>query len=111
LICQCKKNESNFNNLYKIIARKCAISTVHLDKEHVASCLSKIVVQYDLVRNWSEFLLENCNPQKWWTKQEKPYIDNLIEELISKLCVRKLKNFRGIAHPQGFVIDVKRIID
>lgn len=93
LIRHCKKNNTSIDILRKIVAKGYALPYSYVTKEDVARCLTRIVIDYDLIRQWEEFLLVDINPKKWWTKEEKPYIDNLLEQLISKISCTEVKVF------------------
>jgi hypothetical protein len=95
LIRRCKKNDVNLNNFYKIIGKRCDLPRDYTSKKDVISFLLRIVIKYDLVRNWSEFILVDVNPKKWYTEEEKSYIDNLLEQLISKITCAEKEKFPG----------------
>ena len=82
LIRQCKKNKTSIRSMRKIISKGYALPLSYVDLSHVVYHLTQIVTDYDLVWDWSEFLLVDLNPKKWWTKEQKSYNDNLLEQLI-----------------------------
>lgn len=102
LIRQCKKNHYTINNFRKIISKRNALAYEYVTKADVVYFLTKIVLEYNLVRDWTKFILEELNPKKWWTKEEKPYIDNLLEELISKIACAEVKKFPRYRSPAWF---------
>lgn len=102
LIRQCKKNEFSLNIFCRIIEKRCALSREYVTKEDVISFLSKIVIKYDLVRDWSQFFLVDVNPKKWYREEEKSYIDNLLEQLISKISCAEIKKFPLYRSPAYF---------
>ena len=102
LIRQCKQNDFNLNICYRIIEKRCALPRRYVTKEDLISHLSKIVIDYDLVRDWSQFLLVDINPKKWYRKEEISYIDNLLEQLISKISCAEIKKFPLYRSPAYF---------
>ena len=102
LIRQCKKNGFNINNFRKIISKRNALAYEYVTKADVVYFLTKIVLDYNLVKDWSKFLLEDLNPKKWWTKEEKSYVDNLLEQLVSKISCTEVKVFPKYISPAWF---------
>ncbi len=81
-----------------------ALSFDYVTKSDVVYFLTKIVLEYELVRDWTEFLLTDLNPKKWWTKEEKSYIDNLLDCLISKIACSEISKFPRYRSPLRFRI-------
>lgn len=108
LIRACKRNDVKLNTLRRIVARKCAIPFQYVNQSDVAHHLLKIVQEYNLIRNWDEFLIERLNPKKWWTNEEKPYMDNLINELVILISLTEVKIFPRYPEPLSFKNYIKK---
>lgn len=107
IIRACKRKHcsgSNINIISRVIARGYALHLKHVSKADVAYHLSRIVRDYDLIKeyDWCKFLTEDLNPKKWWTKEVKDYMDNLIDVLISKIACTQLSEFPRYPKPAWF---------
>ena len=103
LIRQCKKNKYNINNFRRLVGKRCAIPYEHVNKSDVVHFLAEIVIDYGLIRNWTEFLLNDLNPIKWYDKNNPvPYVDNLIKELATKIMLTEIKKFPRYRSPARF---------
>lgn len=105
LIRACKRNKVNYNILRRIIAREYALRLSYVNHGDVARCLIRIVVNYELIRHWEEFLCVDLNPKKWWKSQadnKKPYLENLIEQLVSKITCSEVAKFPRYPSPAWF---------
>lgn len=110
LIRQCKKNKTSMRSLRRIVGMKCALQLEHVDVSDVVHFLIEIVIEFNLVKNWDEFLLTDLNPSKtWWCylptvdkPTEKPYMDNLVDVLVSKIALTEVKIFPYFRSPLRF---------
>jgi hypothetical protein len=102
LIRQCKKNNPSLRSMRRIIGWRCGSTFDYVDKSHVVYHLTNLIIKYGLVRDWNEFLLNDLNPVKWWTKEEKSYIDNLLDVLISKIACSEISKFPRYRSPLRF---------
>lgn len=93
LIRQCKKNNTSIDILRKIISKRNALSYNYVTKADVVYFLTKIVLDYELIRNMVEFITVDLNPKKWWGDTELSYQDNLIEQLISVISNTEVAKF------------------
>ena len=109
LIRQCKKNKPSMRSMRRIVGMKCALSLSHVTKFDVVYFLIRIVIDYNLVRDWNEFFITDLNPKKDYffiseenRPPEKSYIDNLIDALISKVSCTEVKIFPYYRSPLRF---------
>jgi len=102
LIRACKKNNTDVNILRRIVSKGYALPHSYVSKADVARCLTRIVVDFSLIGDWEEFLLVDVNPKKWWTNREETYMDNLVEQLISKISITEVAQFPRYPRPAWF---------
>lgn len=110
IIRQCKKNKPSIRSLRRIVGMKCALPFEYVTQADVVHFLIEIVRDYNLIRNWDEFLITDLNPKKtWWCyvskdkrPQEKTYMDNLTDALISKIMLTEVKIFPRFRSPLRF---------
>jgi hypothetical protein len=109
LIRQCKKDKTSMRSLRRIVGMKCALQLEHVAVSDVVHFLIEIVREYNLVRDWDEFLIVDLNPKKdyWYLPEElrpkeKSYMENLVDVLISKIMMTQVNIFPYFRSPLRF---------
>lgn len=103
LIRQCKRNKPSIRSLRRIVGMRCALNLEYVTKGDVVHFLMQIVLKFNLIRDWQEFLVFDMNPKKWWRDDvPKDHIDNLLEQLISKVSLTEVKIFPKWRSPARF---------
>jgi hypothetical protein len=93
LIRACKREKPSLRTMKRIVGRRYALHVKHVELQYVCKTLLKICLDYELIRDMEEFILFDINPKKWWTKEEKSFLDNVFDELVSVICCTEVKKF------------------
>jgi len=103
LIRQCKRNDISILNMRKIYAKSRALSLEYTPESYVTHALIEIILDYGLIRDMQQFLMETIDPDNWFNtygKEVPPkYSDLLLAKCISLIGITEVKKFPRFPRP------------